>query len=181
MKLPSGKCVKRKPSLVVSQHWCNQATSHYLSQCWPRFLCYILSLGHSELRLLMSSVWNTCNSILPIYTQIAKFMGPAWGPPGACWPQMGPTLAPWTLLSGYLSVGSLKYWISLLTNLSTNVAVPEVALIEGPVLPNDSGSEWTSQCDSHWLRNKYYHEYDWTLAMCMPWERQAIVGCCDFI
>ena len=37
-----------------------------------------------------------------IYTQIAKFMGPTWGPPGPCRPQMGPMLAPWTLLSGQL-------------------------------------------------------------------------------
>ena len=33
-------------------------------------------------------------------TQIAKFMGPIWGPPGSCRPQMGPMFAPWTLLSG---------------------------------------------------------------------------------
>ena len=33
-------------------------------------------------------------------TQIAKFMGPTWGPPGSCRPQMGPMLAPWILLSG---------------------------------------------------------------------------------
>ena len=33
-------------------------------------------------------------------TQITKFMGPIWGPPGSCRPQMGPMLAPWTLLSG---------------------------------------------------------------------------------
>ena len=32
--------------------------------------------------------------------QIAKFMGPTWGPPGSCRPQIGPMLAPWTLLSG---------------------------------------------------------------------------------
>ena len=32
-------------------------------------------------------------------TQIAKFMGPTWDPPGSCQPQMGPMLAPWTLLS----------------------------------------------------------------------------------
>ena len=37
--------------------------------------------------------WQDC-----IFTQIAKFMGPTWGPPGSCRPQM---LAPWTLLSGY--------------------------------------------------------------------------------
>ena len=30
---------------------------------------------------------------------IASFMGPTWGPPGADWTQVGPMLAPWTLLS----------------------------------------------------------------------------------
>ena len=34
--------------------------------------------------------------------EIAKFMGPTWGPPGSCRPQVGPMLAPWTLLSGSL-------------------------------------------------------------------------------
>ena len=34
------------------------------------------------------------------YTQITKFLGPTWGPPRSRWPQMGPMLAPWTLLSG---------------------------------------------------------------------------------
>ena len=33
-------------------------------------------------------------------TQIANFMGPTWGPPGSCRPQMGSMCAPWTLLSG---------------------------------------------------------------------------------
>ena len=33
-------------------------------------------------------------------TQIAKFMGATWGLPGSCRPQMGPMLAPLTLLSG---------------------------------------------------------------------------------
>ena len=30
-------------------------------------------------------------------------MGPIWGPPGSCRPQMGPMLAPWTLLWGKVS------------------------------------------------------------------------------
>ena len=38
-------------------------------------------------------------------SQIAKFMGPTWGPPGSCRPQMGPMLASWTLVSGLLSMG----------------------------------------------------------------------------
>ena len=29
-----------------------------------------------------------------------RFMGPTWGPPGSCRPQVGPMFAPWTLLSG---------------------------------------------------------------------------------
>ena len=41
-------------------------------------------------------------------TQIAKFMGPTWGLPGSCRPQMGPMWAPWTLLSGkFYTVSSL--------------------------------------------------------------------------
>ena len=38
-----------------------------------------------------------------ISPQISRFIGPTWGPPGSCWPQMGPMLAPWTLLSGTFS------------------------------------------------------------------------------
>ena len=37
-------------------------------------------------------------------TQIARFMGPTWGPPGSCRSQMGPMWAPWTLLSGKYNV-----------------------------------------------------------------------------
>ena len=37
-----------------------------------------------------------------IHSQITKFMGPTWGPPGSCRPQKGPMSAPWTLLSGLL-------------------------------------------------------------------------------
>ena len=33
-----------------------------------------------------------------VLSQIARFMGATWGPPGSCRPQIGPVLAPWTLL-----------------------------------------------------------------------------------
>ena len=38
-------------------------------------------------------------SMLYVGSQMARFMGPTWGQPGSCRPQMGPMLAPWTLLS----------------------------------------------------------------------------------
>ena len=40
-------------------------------------------------------------------TLTARFMGPIWGPPGADRTQMGPMLAPWTLLSGKLNWGEI--------------------------------------------------------------------------
>ena len=43
-------------------------------------------------------IWNEFPLIKP--SKIAKFMGSIWGPPGSCRPQMGPMLAPRTLLSG---------------------------------------------------------------------------------
>ena len=38
-----------------------------------------------------------------VHTLIARFMWPTWGPSGADRTQVGPMLAPWTLLSEYVS------------------------------------------------------------------------------
>ena len=46
------------------------------------------------------TVCGSDNTILPSTSQKARFMGPTWAPPGSCRPQVGPMLAPWTLLSG---------------------------------------------------------------------------------
>ena len=35
--------------LVQVMAWSHQATSHYLSQCWPRSMSLMTSLGHNEL------------------------------------------------------------------------------------------------------------------------------------
>ena len=71
------------------------------------------------------SLWWTL-----VLTKIARIMGPTWGPPGSCRPQMGPMLAPWTLLSGKRSLrvtytniaehgkNSFRCW-AVLTNITT--------------------------------------------------------------
>ena len=46
---------------------------------------------------IYNTIWIYCD-----HTLIARFMGPTWGPSGADRTQVGPMLAPWTLLSGYL-------------------------------------------------------------------------------
>ena len=62
-----------------------------------RFLCECCGWAGCHMCLL---TWRL------VSPQIAKSMGPTWGPPGSCRPQMGPMLAPWTLLSGTISLAS---------------------------------------------------------------------------
>ena len=50
-------------------------------------------------------------------SQIPRFTGPTWGPPGSCRPQMGPMLAPWTLLSGIV----WRFWNSVQTSMMHNI------------------------------------------------------------
>ena len=50
-----------------------------------------------------------------VSAQITKFMGPTWGPPGSCRPQVGPMLVPWTLLSGYVKHVLALLWSSTMT------------------------------------------------------------------
>ena len=49
-------------------------------------------------------------STLWIYTLIARLMGPTLGPSGADRTQVGPMLAPWTLLSGHLRIIVDQIW-----------------------------------------------------------------------
>ena len=66
-------------------------------------------LGFSQWAVPLKTIWLFHPFDLHLYRitsilasiQIAKFMGPTWGPPGSCRPQMGPMLTPWILLSVY--------------------------------------------------------------------------------
>ena len=63
-----------------------------------RFYPYCRELGHYH-----SLPKNDMAGPLPVKyagIQIARLMGPTWGPPGSCRSQISPMLAPWTLLSG---------------------------------------------------------------------------------
>ena len=59
--------------------------------------------SHKACSLCIHTPRAGCNGYHKL-SQIARFIGPTGGPPGSCWPQMGPMLAPWTLLSGMLMV-----------------------------------------------------------------------------
>ena len=106
---------------------CLMVPSHYLSQCWliKCVLCHSPGInftgsvhyqngyyvfGHYTLALQPNLPWaNGLNNTFAMQKQcwrtaalpqIAKFTGPTWGQHGSSRPQMGPMLAPWTLLSG---------------------------------------------------------------------------------
>ena len=103
-------------------------------------------------------------------TQIAKFMGPAWGPPGSCRPQMGPMLAPWTLLSGLPGFGNFsdQPCSQCQHNLHLNVVsplirTPVVALPHQNIKPNndhhhtnDIGFTWHVQTYIYFSFIKYH-------------------------
>ena len=76
---------------IVSIHFSMLFLSWYFVQCFYHNNIYM--------RVFMLLIH------IIICIQLAKFMGPTWGPPGSCWLLMGPTLAPWTLLSGYVHKG----------------------------------------------------------------------------
>ena len=78
-------------------------------------------------------------------SEIAKFMGPTWGPPGSCRSQMGPVLAPWTLLSGFMSwtysceeemgdgYHSSRWWAVVCTVLSHHLSQNWLAIYENSI------------------------------------------------
>ena len=63
---------------------------------------------HHQIWCVLSTGGRHCIST-PL---IARFMGPTWGPSGAERTQVGPMLAPWTLLSGTFLFLQGRPWIS---------------------------------------------------------------------
>ena len=87
-------CILKDPKICEPE-----ATKHELRiQSW--YYDTHINIYHIVIMLIPYfpfASFNVSNS-----SQIARSLGPIWGPPGSCWPQMGPMLAPWTLLSGVL-------------------------------------------------------------------------------
>ena len=52
-------------------------------------------------KFLIGTVTGDLKVLGHLDPQIAKFMGTRRGPPGSCWPQMGPKLAPTCYQGGY--------------------------------------------------------------------------------
>ena len=103
--------------------WLGQIYPPLEVYCQPTFLFsnigWKAALHTSTQRAICSLRWHYQSDESPIQiiygwlsailSQITKFMGPTWGPPGSCWPQMGPMLAPLTLLSGVVLMSKKSF------------------------------------------------------------------------
>ena len=79
-------------------------TFSYLSYC-------LLMVTFTHKSRIIGYVHRT---VIRVSTQIAKFMGPIWDPPGSCRPQMGPMMAMNLALRACLAfIGSLAWCFDL--------------------------------------------------------------------
>ena len=103
-------------------------------------------------------------------SQKAKFMGTIWGPPGSCRSQMGPMLAPWTLLSGLfqgwwllklcLFISSLaeifteqKYWVYTFSHIHIFLVSPQLSCFD--ICQILTGFHTGNQCFHHSEKLEY--------------------------
>ena len=94
-RLPhTGPIVVRPNTPLNRQSICQQFETPELSRDVAVMLKLLVRFcrGHHHKNGLKTGLANL--------TQIAKLMGPTWGPPGSWRPQMDPMLALWILLSG---------------------------------------------------------------------------------
>ena len=87
-------------------------------------LCHLAPVATILIHLLCLQLWSrwTNNPILELSNTamtslIARFVGPTWSPSGADRTQVGPMLAPWTLLSGMFHLEGHVFYICLLLYL----------------------------------------------------------------
>ena len=91
-------------TIVMSYIEINKAVSQWLltfnlcvSLTWPLTCAFHIPCTHTPEIIDMHR--GLCDN-LQIWTLIARFIGPTWGPSGADRTQMGPMLVLWILLSG---------------------------------------------------------------------------------
>ena len=88
--------------IIIMNHW-----PLFRVRSWSNdasfMLCYVL--------IIVAFIWQASrlNYFKPISPLIARFIGPTWGPPWADRTQVGPMLAPWTLLSGSRPQGFARF------------------------------------------------------------------------
>ena len=96
--------ILQRVQLIIKQHWFKEWLGVALiSNLKLKRSVYLTA---KEIAARQQAItWNGDDQVMWVRSQrcssqIARFMGPTWGPPGADRTQVGPMLARWTLLSG---------------------------------------------------------------------------------
>ena len=92
-------------------------------------------------------------------------MGPTWGPPGSCRPQMGLMLAPWTLLSG-------SYYLSLEQNDLQESQWSADSHMHDSVIRSSQGPSIVRSCQWRWV----LHWTLWLSHSCLTWVYSSMTG-----
>ena len=88
--------VRSIPVIEINPKQCQLSVPNYFREYHEKFSNYIVHQLH----------FLTCKYKCDWTRYIAKFLESTWGLPGTCLSQMGPMLAPWTLLSGRIMPSS---------------------------------------------------------------------------
>ena len=89
--------------VTVSRSYANTSLQVHFIRYKDSFIQYITRIWLLAQLLYFVVAWFPSIQVHRnvIRSLIARFMGPTWGPSGADRTQVGPMLAPWTLLSGF--------------------------------------------------------------------------------
>ena len=157
---------------------------HKAKESWERcepLLCLFFPL-HFCSKQIKGWLWNCFHSSLPLFLlpsvlqlvdavilQMARFMGPTWGPSGADRTQVGPMLTPWTLLSGSATTGLINSNSILHVNwnhLGPHICNVMVTCLSGPSGlahgPNDRPPHFVKliiTCQIHDVINRHVNIY----------------------
>ena len=69
--------------------WCKNGRCYELQQ-WSFWLMWPGKVSQTLQWRIHIHIYTSIRHFWLMPTQIAKVMGSTWGPPGSCWPQMGP-------------------------------------------------------------------------------------------
>ena len=125
--------LRRGGSFWKNQSWILHGAHVWKSSLWSSFMNWSCSVKNEVINALWwRTVYTPTRSSLSLFLLLlikrrcpdSKFVGPTWGPPGSCRPQMGTMLAPRTLLSSGLSVSERDIWLPHPPPTSTTPRMP---------------------------------------------------------
>ena len=137
-------CIKTRCLFVVWLEIMLQSSCWWIETSWGPChvtvkstpICANNESGYDTIYLLKIFTFSKCSRETP---QIAKFIGPTWGPPGSSRPQVGPMLAPWTLLSGTAWLDRERYMGCLVSSIWDHSSSCVISLLYGVLWCSESG------------------------------------------